>query len=245
MVNTLFNYYSDDSKMKKISLTNNQLKIIAMLAMLSDHIGKVLLPQYQILQIIGRLAFPIFAFMIAEGCFYTKNKVRYFLTVFLLGTGCQVVYLIAEKSLYQNILITFSLSIILIFCTENYKNKKYKASGIILSFAVSAVFIISILLPVIFINQGFVIDYGVCGVLLPLAIYYAPDKLRKLIYTAGILILLTLDLGGGIQWWSLLAIPLLALYNQKRGKYNIKPLFYIFYPAHLVVIYLISLFLNK
>ena len=85
MVNTLFNYYSDDSKMKKISLTNNQLKIIAMLAMLSDHIGKVLLPQYQILQIIGRLAFPIFAFMIAEGCFYTKNKVRYFLTVFLLA----------------------------------------------------------------------------------------------------------------------------------------------------------------
>ena len=230
---------------KKLGLTNNQLKIIAMLAMLSDHVGKVLLPQYSILQIIGRLAFPIFAFMIAEGCYYTRNKLRYFLTIFLLGLGCQTVYLVAEKSLYQNILITFSLSIILIFCTENYKNKKVKASGVILSFAVSAVFIISILLPVIFIDQGFVIDYGICGVLLPVAIFYAPDKQRKLIFSAGLLMLLTLDLGGGIQWWSLLSIPLLALYNQKRGKYNIKPLFYVFYPAHLVVIYLISLFLNK
>ena len=230
---------------KKFGLTNNQLKIIAMVAMLSDHVGKVLLPQYPVLQIIGRLAFPIFAFMIAEGCFYTRNKLRYFLTVFLLGAGCQVVYLITEKSLYQNILITFSLSIILIFCTENYKNKKDKTSGVILSFAVSGAFIISILLPVIFIDQGFVIDYGVCGVLLPFAIFYATDKLRKLLFTAGILILLTLDLGGGIQWFSLLSIPLLALYNKKRGKYNIKPLFYVFYPAHLVVIYLISLFFNK
>ena len=112
-------------------------------------------------------------------------------------------------------------------------------------FTVITVLLIAVMLPVILIDQGFIIDYGVCGVLLPVAIFYAPDKLRKLIYTAGILILLTLDLGGGIQWWSLLAIPLLALYNQKRGKYNIKPLFYIFYPTHLVVIYLISLFLNK
>ena len=230
---------------KKFGLTNNQLKIIAMLAMLSDHIGKVLLPQYPILQIIGRLAFPIFAFMIAEGCFYTKNKVRYFLTVFLLGAGCQAVYIIWEKSLYMNILLTFSLSIILIFSLENYKKTKEKRIMILMLFTVITVFLIAVMLPVILIDQGFIIDYGIFGVLLPVAIFYAPDKLRKLIYTAGILILLTLDLGGGIQWWSLLAIPLLALYNQKRGKYNIKPLFYIFYPTHLVVIYLISLFLNK
>ena len=230
---------------KKFGLTNNQLKIIAMLAMLSDHVGKVLLPQYSILQIIGRLAFPIFAFMIAEGCYYTRNKLRYFLTIFLLGLGCQTVYLVAEKSLYQNILITFSLSIIIIFSLENYRIKREKTFGKILFFTILTVFIIVIVLPVALIDQGFVIDYGICGVLLPVAIFYAPDKLRKLIFSAGLLILLTLDLGGGIQWFSLFALPLLALYNQKRGKYNIKPLFYIFYPAHLVVIYFLALFLNK
>jgi hypothetical protein len=183
--------------------------------------------------------------MIAEGCFYTKNKVRYFLTVFLLGAGCQAVYIIWEKSLYMNILLTFSLSIILIFSLENYKKTKEKRIRILMLFTVSTVLLIAVMLPVILIDQGFIIDYGIFGVLLPVAIFYAPDKLRKLIYTAGILILLTLDLGGGIQWFSLLAIPLLALYNQKRGKYNIKPLFYIFYPAHLVVIYLISIILNN
>jgi hypothetical protein len=230
---------------KKFGLTNNQLKIIAMLAMLSDHIGKVLLPQYPILQIIGRLAFPIFAFMIAEGCFYTKNKVRYFLTVFLLGVGCQAVYIIWEKSLYMNILLTFSLSIILIFSLENYKNTKEKRNKILMFFPIITVLLIAVMLPVILIDQGFIIDYGVCGVLLPVVIFYSPEKLKKLLFTAGVLILLTLDLGGGIQWYSLLSIPLLALYNQKRGKYNIKPLFYVFYPAHLVVIYLISLLLNK
>ena len=225
---------------KKFGLTNNQLKIIAMVAMLSDHVGKVLLPQYTILQIIGRLAFPIFAFMIAEGCYYTRNKIRYFFTIFLLGAGCQAVYIIWEKSLYMNILLTFSLSIILIFSLENYKNTKEKRNKILMFFAIIAVLLIAVMLPVILINQGFVIDYGVCGVLLPVVIFYSPSKIRKLLFSALVLIVLTLDLGGGIQWFSLLSIPLLALYNQKRGKYNIKPLFYIFYPAHLVVIYLIS-----
>jgi hypothetical protein len=112
-------------------------------------------------------------------------------------------------------------------------------------FTVITVLLIAVMLPVILIDQGFIIDYGIFGVLLPVVIFYSPEKTRKLLFTAGVLIFLTLDLGGGIQWFSLLAVPLLALYNQKRGKYNIKPLFYIFYPAHLVVIYLISIILNN
>ena len=112
-------------------------------------------------------------------------------------------------------------------------------------FTVITVLLIAVMLPVILIDQGFIIDYGILGVLLPVVIFYSPEKTRKLLFTAGVLIFLTLDLGGGIQWFSLLAVPLLALYNQKRGKYNIKPLFYIFYPAHLVVIYLISIILNN
>ena len=226
--------------MKKFGLTNNQLKIIAMLAMLSDHIDKELLPQYPVLQIIGRLAFPIFAYMIAEGCFYTKNKMRYFLTVALLGVGCQAVYLVAEHSFYQNILITFSLSIILIFSLENFRIKREKISASILFSTVLVVFAICVVMPFALKEQGFQIDYSIFGVLLPVAVFYAPDKSRKLVYTFGMLILLSNSIGG-IQWFSLLSVPLLALYNQKRGKYNIKPLFYIFYPAHLVVIYLISL----
>ena len=231
--------------MKNLSLTNNQLKIIAMLTMLSDHIGKEFFPQYEILQIIGRLSFPIFAFMIAEGCFYTRNRLRYFLTVSLLGTGCQLVYFIAENSLYQNILITFSLSIILIFALENLRVKKEKRAAFISALSVAAVIFICFGLPVVFKIQGFQIDYGFSGVLLPVVVFFAPDRKWKLISTSIILIFLAFELQEPLQLFALLAIPLLALYNQKRGKYNIKPLFYIFYPAHLVVIYFISLFLNK
>ena len=56
------------------------LKMIATVAMLIDHIGAVLFPQIEILRIIGRIAFPIFAYMIAEGCVHTKSKKKYFLT---------------------------------------------------------------------------------------------------------------------------------------------------------------------
>jgi len=229
--------------LKKFGLTNNQLKIIAMGAMLFDHVGKELLPQYTILQIIGRLAFPIFAFMIAEGCFYTKNKIKYFLSIFILGTGCQIVYMVAEHSFYQNVLITFSLSIALIFSLENFRIKRKKTSGIILFFIVLIVFTLTIILPLSLEEYGFQIDYGIYGVLLPVAVFYGKDKERKLVYATGVLALLAHSFGGVIQWFSLLSVPILAFYNQKRGKYNIKPLFYVFYPAHLVVIYLISLVL--
>ena len=83
-----------------------------MLSMLIDHIGVAMFPNVMILRIIGRLAFPIFAYMIAEGCFYTKNKARYFFMIFGLGMICQLVFLFFMGSLYQGILMTFSLSII-------------------------------------------------------------------------------------------------------------------------------------
>ena len=61
----------------RFGLTNNKLKIIAMISMLIDHIGVALFPYVEIFRIIGRLAFPIFAYMIAEGCRYTKNRKKY------------------------------------------------------------------------------------------------------------------------------------------------------------------------
>ena len=228
---------------KKLGLTNNQLKIIAMLAMLCDHVGKQFFPQIVLLQIIGRIAFPIFAFMIAQGCFYTKNKLKYFLSVFLLGVGCQAVFFVAEHSFYQNILLTFSLSVALIFSIENFKNKNSKASAFLMVFTASAVLLFTVAFPKIFKSCGFFIDYGIFGVLLPVMVFYAPNKWSKLFFAAVAVVLVALNFGG-LQWCSLLALPLLALYNQKRGKYNIKALFYIFYPAHLALIYLISLLLQ-
>ena len=229
---------------KKIGLTNNQLKIIAMLSMLIDHIGVAMFPNVMILRIIGRLAFPIFAYMIAEGCFYTKNKARYFFMIFGLGMICQLVFFFFMGSLYQGILMTFSLSIICIYAIDYYLKKRDWKSLSLMIFTVFAVAFLSINLPMILADKtDFEFDYSALGILLPIVIYYSKNKLIKMLFTALILILLS-EIYFTYQLYSLLAIPLLLLYNGERGKYKLKYLFYIFYPLHLVLVYFISFFIR-
>ncbi len=206
-------------------LTNNQLKIIALISMTIDHIGVQLFPNVIILRIIGRLAFPIFAYMIAEGAKYTKNRKKYLLTISMTALLCQVVYYFAERSLDQCILVTFSLSIILIYIIDR--------RNIILSF----LSIIACFLLTYVVN----IDYGFIGIMMSVILYLADTKEKKLIIATTILLFMSLNISG-LQRYSLLSIPLLALYNGKRGKLNLKYLFYIYYPLHLAVIYLISLY---
>ena len=109
----------EEIKTSREWLSGNQLKLIAMITMTIDHVGMVIFPGVMILRIIGRLAFPIYAFMIAEGCRYTRNRRRYFLTMAGVGAGCQVVYYIVDSSLYQCVLVTFSLSLLIIFALDN------------------------------------------------------------------------------------------------------------------------------
>ncbi len=225
-------------KRLKIGLTNNQLKLIAMISMFIDHLGLELFPHLEIFRIVGRLAFPLFAYMIAEGCTHTKNKLRYFTNLFVLGMLCQIVFYQFTKSLYQGILITFSLSISCIFAIENFRTKKNWLSLILLTLVIFITFYLAIIAPVIFKNQGFKLDYGYLGVLLPIVIYFSKGKFFKLIATA-IIIYFSIKLSP-LQIYSFTALPLLLLYNGQRGKQNLKYLFYIFYPSHLALVYLLG-----
>lgn len=223
---------------KSFGLSNNSLKIIAMLSMLIDHTGLMIFPQYKFLRIIGRLAFPIFAYMIAEGCFHTRNRKRYFLLVAGLGIGCQAVYAFAAHHLYLNILLTFTLSIAVIFSVDSFLKQKTRSSLAIAVITVSAVIFLTIIAPAVFEEQGFRVDYGFLGVFFPVAVYYARTKNLKILSATAVLSAMAFL--NEIQIYSLLAIPLLYLYNGKRGKLNLKYVFYIFYPAHLAAIYLID-----
>ena len=225
---------------KKFGLTNNQLKIIAMISMLIDHIGIYLFPKILIFRIIGRLAFPIFAYMIAEGCFYTKNRIKYLLHLLILGLGWQLVYFFFMNSLYMGILITFSLSIILIYIIDYFLKKKTVVSFILMILTTSTIIYITYFLPLNFNKYSFTFDYGVLGVFLPVIIYFLKHRLFKIITLIIFMILLSFYYNESLFFYSLLAIPLLILYNGKRGKYNLKYMFYIFYPLHLVLIYLIG-----
>lgn len=228
---------------EKYGLSGNALKIIALIAMTVDHIGVILLGGNVVWRIIGRISFPIFAFMIAEGCRYTKNKRQYLGTIFLLGAVCQAVYYFGEKSLYQGILITFSLSIIIIYAVEYVKKRRSCLSWVLLFISVGTALFLCDGVPEMLPKTDYGIDYGFCGVLLP-ALIFLPDKFYgKIIFAAAGTALVSISYGG-IQWWSLAAIIPLAFYSGKRGYFNMKYLFYVYYPLHLAVLQAISVFIK-
>ena len=225
-----------------LGLSGNQLKLIALFAMTCDHVAVVFFPHMYFLRIIGRLAFPIFAYMIAEGCLYTKNKKKHLLSMAALALVCQLVYFFFMGSLYQCVLVTFTLSIGLIYLLDYAfrKEKGLYCLPVLLGF-VAAYFLCEVL-PDLLIGTDYQIDYGIWGVMLPLLVYFGKNAKQKLLYFACDLVLLSFRLGG-IQWYALAAVALLALYNGKRGKYRMKYLFYIYYPAHLALIQLIRMLL--
>ena len=212
-------------------LSGNGLKIIALITMTMDHVGLMLFPQCTWLRIVGRLAFPLYAYMIAEGCRYTKSMIKYWGSVALVGLVCQLVYWFAMGSLYMCIMVTFSLSIALIALLKQGGAYRYFALG-----AMVGVFFLCEGLPLLLPATDFAIDYGFVGVMLPVLIYLGTTGISKLLLTGAGLVLLSITLGG-IQWYALMALPLLALYSGQRGKWKLKWLFYLYYPVHLVVLY--------
>ena len=220
---------------EKAGLTGNQLKILAMIFMTCDHVGFQLFPQFPILRILGRLALPIYAYMIAEGCRHTRDRKKYLLRLAALALVCQIVYFFAMGSLYQCILVTFSLSVCLIWLYESKRNHFF--------WGLLAAWFLCQVVPDLLPHTDFYIDYGIWGVLLPVAIYLAHSHRHKLLAAAILLTGLALDFGG-VQWLGLLALLPLSLYDGTRGKAPIKWLFYLYYPLHLVAIYGISLLLS-
>ena len=232
---------------EKGSLSGNSLKIIGALAMLCDHVGLMFFPRVRLFRIIGRLAFPIFAYMIAEGCRYTRSRPRYFLQIFLLAFGCQAVYFLVDRSLYMSILVTFSCSILIICALQHMK----EARG--LRAALWALGTATAVAGVYALNEVLEIDYGFWGCMAPVfpAVFQDrrgaerkcfPKLDRREIHVGMLalgLVILWLDLGGD-QLWSLLAVPALLLYSGSRGKLPMKYFFYVFYPVHLALLQLIG-----
>ena len=224
----------------KFRLTGNQLKLLALITMTCDHIGVSLLPQVGWLRIVGRLALPIFAYMIAEGCRYTRSRKRYLLSLAAVAALCQLVYFFAMGSLYMCIMVTFSLSVAMIYLWDYAMTRPAPQGGFLILGALAALWALceGPLLP----GTDFTIDYGIFGVLLPVLIYLGKNRRQAFAMTALGLVLLAIQ-RGGVQPYGLLGLIPLAFYDGTRGKRKLKYLFYIYYPAHLAVIWLIGLLL--
>ncbi len=242
-----------DNNGRRFGLSAFVLKIIACVTMAIDHVGAYLLPQYEILRIIGRVAFPIFAFFIAEGCRYTRNKPKRFLTVFGLALLCEAGYLIAEKTWTGTVLLTFSCSILMIYAVQAFKKaltEKRAVAILLSSLALGGSFAIGHLS-----GKYLSMDYGFAGALLPVLIslfdyregaaprfmkYLDNHLVRMVLFTVGVIGVWYFRGCGEIQFYSLIAVLPMAFYNGRPGPKKFKYWFYLFYPAHLLIIELIG-----
>ena len=223
-------------------LSGSTLKIIACALMLVDHIGFILFPRLTVLRQIGRLAYPIFAFFIAEGCRHTKNRIRRLLWLAVPAAVMALVCFLYEGKWQGNIFITFTYAAALIFLLDAVRTQFSR--GVWRGVAAVTLFLAA-LVAVWWLCEILPVDYGYYGVLVPVFVC-AADMLSPrdshLIRLGGLAVGLALvchDLGS-YQCYSFLALIPLALYNGERGRYPLKYFFYLFYPLHLVILQLIS-----
>ncbi len=241
--------------MTKKLLNGNQLKILGCIFMLIDHLGFFLFPDIIALRIIGRLAMPIFAFMIAEGAYYSKNKPVYLASILVLGILISMIVFAATKTINLNILISFSLSLILIFLFDKIRDniilKKNKL--LILSIIIFVIYSISLL---VFMYFNY-IEFQLFSILIPFVlslINYSNKydyRYKNIVKLIAYLITYTICMVISIFWFKIntdlyiqvygyFAGIFILLYNDTKGKVNLKYLFYIFYPLHIGILYLIK-----
>ena len=230
--------------------TSTTLKVLACIFMAIDHIGAELFPEVKLLRIIGRLAFPIFAFFIAEGCKYTKNKMRRWATIFISGVIFEAIYVLYTKEFYGNIFLTFSLSVLLIYSLQ--KGKKIASQG---KKVVASLGFFGVLFATYLLCLTVPVDYGFAGVITPLLVALCDSNTTKkdtdkvlffklVLLSIGLIFIVWKSAPGSPQIWSFLSLPLLSFYNGKQGNRKYKYGFYIFYPLHLLLIEIIDFFVR-
>ena len=239
-------------------LSASTLKIIACIIMAIDHVGAHILTDQRGLRIIGRLAFPIFAYFIAEGCRYTRHKLKRFLLVVGFAALCEGAYFIYYGKLDGGILMTFSFSILLIYQVQAVKRalaqKKWVEAVVwLLLFVAAMAGVYGFSKDILYVSYGF---WGVMTPVLtalpdykegeaPRFFRYLSGRPQKLaLFALGLILVCQAPKMGKIQIYSLFSVILLALYNGQPGVKRMKYGFYVFYPLHLVIIFLVEKLLN-
>lgn len=242
---------------KKLSIELNSmwLHIFAIIFMFCDHLWATLISGNEWMTCIGRLAFPIFAFMIVEGYFHTKSLKKYVLRLLVCAVISEIPFNIVMGSsiiypFHQNVIWTFLIGILCIFLNE--KARKTNKMVIRIFTGLGTVILGSIM------GLIFFVDYFHAGVLTILVFYFFRG--RKWWCFLGQLVglyYINMELLSGLsyeivlfgqtffipqQGFALFALILIWLYRGKQGPYNsyFKFIYYGFYPIHLLILGLLS-----
>jgi hypothetical protein len=239
-------------------LSSYNLKAIAAAAMLVDHIGAVLsaVPYlnekcgllFYLFRAVGRVSFLVFAFLLSEGCFYTKDINKYLMRIAIFAVISQMPFNLFCNFVYgadypvwgayrQNIFFTWMWGIIAVmFCKKIGASKNYFAN----------VFYFAAVLLAMLLAELCNADYGAFGVLLVFMLYaYRPKDNLTIIRPykqLAVLAVFSFVMYSASPLWllgALCAVVLIALYSGHEGKKATK-LFYAFYPAHLICLVFIA-----
>jgi hypothetical protein len=220
-------------------MTGFILKIIAMVAMFCDHLGYTLFGKSSVLNYIGRISFPLFAFGISEGYLHTKSKKYYCIRLLMFAIISQMPFhlfcTMFQTNVKLNIFFTLLLGLIAIIGYEQCKNK-YIGVLLVACLALTADF--------------FKTDYGYFGVLVIFIFHIFKEK-KWIMYISYIALCLIKYFPlaiiskaylhyGLLCLWTIIPLAFIHLYNGKKGL-NTKYLLYGFYPVHLILLYLVHI----
>lgn len=218
------------------SLSGSALKVIAVLSMVADHCAYYLMEHgmflYEVMRCFGRIAFPVFAFLIAEGFQHTRNRMKYFLQLLGFAVISELPwYLLNGADGTHNVLFTLALGVMVLAAFETLKKDGILCGAVILSIAYFA--------------SWLGVDYEWRGILM-MVVFYLLGNVSRPSFPSGrkaqLFCAFPFMMHYGIIG-ALLACGVIACYNGTRGfihgkvaKYG----FYAFYPLHLMLSIFIS-----
>ena len=221
----------ENDKLKKLQIFNGaQLKYIAFISMLIDHVNNALITPFlngkgfllhlsNLFSILGRIAFPIFVFFIVEGFFKTSNRKKYLITLLLFGVISEVPFDMFTSKVFfdpywNNIMFTLALCLITIWIIDAVKDK---ISNKVLWYSISIV-VVGISCAV---AMALSLDYDYHAIIVAYIFYIFYDKP---ILGAGLGYLSIIK-----ELYSCLGFAMTVTYNGERGKQN-TGINYLFYP---------------
>lgn len=215
-------------KKENSGMTTFLMKWIAVLTMITDHVGRMFFPDVHIFNIIGRIAFPLFAFLLVEGFVHTGNLKKYMLRMLIFACISEIPYDLAMQETWlefsrQNTIWTLTLGLMMLALCRKYQYSVWAVAGIAVVCCAAAALLR--------------FDYGAGGIVLILILYFLRDR-QWLKYLA--MLGLSVLWFGGTEIAAMISIIFMLAYNGKHGK-NMKYMFYWFYPVHLAVLFFIKI----
>lgn len=225
-------------------MTGTQLKLLAILTMTIDHIGAVLYPEVTVLRLVGRLAFPIFAFLLVEGYGHTSDVKKYLIRLWVFALISEIPYDLAFDGVlydpsHQNIFFTLGLALLGLWAMDRLSDTDPVVGPLV--FVLLCV--ISLLLRT---------DYNIFGMATVFLFHrYRGEKIKAL-YGVALLHLAYGVMDSGllngafvlrhmIQSAAAVSVLFIGLYNGEKGR-SFKYVFYVFYPLHLTLLWLVASF---